>query len=590
MRSGGWSRRTSRRRPTSRASSRLAIARDCLPPAVAIGGVDMMSPLGDLQGIMDQTLMFLSMKQHPDALHRACDVVTATQEAVQEATLEAVGGQSRLAGLSNWPIWRPEGAKVLVTDDVAGLLSPAVYEAFDKPYGDRLLRRYGGGLRHVCGPHPALSLYMTADPPVHGLNCAYRFSRDTLAALKQAMGPGAREACGRRGHLEIMFERDMSLSSIVAAFRDLAGVLAPDVVAIPYCQVASDGSVSDDESSRSVRRCGVWLRSTPRGSAGTVRRGERTVHVVIIGNSAAGLSALESLRRRDRAATVTVVSREGARPYSRVLLPYYLRGRIPHAGVFVRPEDYYERLDARTAFGEVVEGVDPKEHEVLLRGGRTIVYDRLLVATGSRAAAPPIEGLAGPGVQGFWTLDDAERLDRGLRPGARLMVLGAGFVALQAAWAAHRRGAAVTVVELEGRILPRVLDEEAAHLLRAHIERAGVRIATDVCIAGVERACGELCCTATSADTYQADTVIVATGVLPNDGLLPEAVSARGRGLEVAPTMETAVAGVYAAGDVARAPLSDGAVGVLALWPVAVARAGWPAPTWPAPDSSTRVA
>jgi hypothetical protein len=231
----------------ARILTRLEIARDCLPPAVAVGGVDMMSPLGDLQGIMDQTLMFLSMKQDPDALHRACHVIATTQEAVQEATLEAVGGQDRLAGLSNWPIWRPEGAKVLVTDDVAGLLSPAMYEAFDKPYGDRLLRRYGGGLRHVCGPHPALSLYMTVDPPVHGLNCAYRFSREVLAVLREELGPRAREACGRRGHLEVMFERDMPLPGIAEAFRDLAAALAPDVVAIPYCQVASDGSVSDDE-------------------------------------------------------------------------------------------------------------------------------------------------------------------------------------------------------------------------------------------------------------------------------------------------------------------------------------------------------
>ncbi|HEX5643483.1 MAG TPA: hypothetical protein VFZ86_14270 [Thermoleophilia bacterium] len=240
----------------SRILTRLGIARDCLPPAVAIGGVDMMSPLGDLQGIMDQTLMFLSMKQNPDALRRACDVITSTQEAVQDATLEAVGGEGRLAGLTNWPIWRPEGAKVLVTDDVAGLLSPAVYEAFDKPYGDRLLRRYGGGLRHVCGPHPALSLYMSEDPLVHGLNCAYRFSREHLPALREEMGPRAREACGRRGHLEVMFERDMPLPGIVEAFRCLADALAPDVVAIPYCQVASDGSVSDDE----IAAFGVEMR------------------------------------------------------------------------------------------------------------------------------------------------------------------------------------------------------------------------------------------------------------------------------------------------------------------------------------------
>jgi NADPH-dependent 2,4-dienoyl-CoA reductase/sulfur reductase-like enzyme len=269
---------------------------------------------------------------------------------------------------------------------------------------------------------------------------------------------------------------------------------------------------------------------------------------------------------------VTVVSAEAARPYSRVLLPYYLRGRIPREGLFIRPEDHYAHLDARTVFGEVVERVDAEQREVVLRDGSAIAYDRLLVAAGSRPAAPPIDGLVGPGVQGFWTLDDAARLDRELRPGVRLLVLGAGFVALQAAWAAHRRGAAVTVVELEGRILPRVLDEQAARLLRGRIEGAGVRIATDVCIAGVERAGGELCCTAAGADTYEADVVIVAAGVVPNDGLLAEAVSAGGPGLDVAATMETTVADVFAAGDVARAPLWGGEAGVLALWPVAVAQ------------------
>jgi hypothetical protein len=251
----------------SRILARLATARDCLPPTVAIGGVDMMSPLGDLQGIMDQTLLFLSMKQHPDAIHRACDVIASTQEAVQEATLAVVGDEGRLAGLSNWPIWRPEGAKVLVTDDVAGLLSPRIYEAFDKPYGDRLLRRFGGGLRHVCGPHPALSLYMTADPPVQGLNCAYRFSCEVLPALRDALGPKAQAACGRRGHLEVMFERDMPLPSVVEAFRGLADVLAPDVVAIPYCQVACDGSVSDDE----IAAFGEAMRRVAEDYAARVR-------------------------------------------------------------------------------------------------------------------------------------------------------------------------------------------------------------------------------------------------------------------------------------------------------------------------------
>ena len=120
--------------------------------------------------------------------------------------------------------------------------------------------------------------------------------------------------------------------------------------------------------------------------------------------------------------------------------------------------------------------------------------------------------------------------------------------------------------------MPRVLDAEAARLLAAHVEEAGVRVVTSMCIAGVERSCGELCCTAAGADVYQADAVIVATGVRPNDDLLPEAVSAAGPGLAVAATMETAVEGVFAAGDVARAPVWGGGDGLLALWPVAVAQ------------------
>ena len=142
---------------------------------------------------------------------------------------------------------------MLVTDDVAGLLSPAVFEAFDKPYGDRLLERYGGGLRHVCGPHPSAALYMTASPATYGLNCAFRFSRDALGTLRKELGPKAEEALGRRGHLEVMFERDMSLESVVAGFRLLADELAPDVVAIPYCQVPAGGSLSDEALARFAR-------------------------------------------------------------------------------------------------------------------------------------------------------------------------------------------------------------------------------------------------------------------------------------------------------------------------------------------------
>ena len=226
---------------------RLAIAEECFPAEVSLGGVDMMSPLGDVMDLMDQTLFFVSLKRHPEAILHACDVVTRAQIAVQDAVIAKVGSIERFAALGNWPTWRPEFAKSLVADDIAGLCSPAVFERFDMPFTDRLIERYGGGLLHICGPNPSARLYMHDDPAIHGLNCSFRYSRDDLETLKEELGPKAEERLGRRGHLEVMFERGVPLEAMVAGFRELAELLAPDVVALPYCQVLTDGSVTDDE-------------------------------------------------------------------------------------------------------------------------------------------------------------------------------------------------------------------------------------------------------------------------------------------------------------------------------------------------------
>jgi hypothetical protein len=247
----------------ARLLGRLRIAAACLPPEVAIGGMDMMSPFGDVQSITDQTKFFMALKRDPDAIHRACELVTRVQIALQDAALEAVGDPSRLAAMTNWTIWRPDFAPVLVTDDVAGLLSPRVYREFDTPYGDQLLERYGGGLRHVCGPHPSAELYMTDEPMTYGLNCSWRFSREQLPKLREALGPHAEERLGRRGHLEVMFERDMPLDYIVDGFRQLAHELAPDVLAMPYCQVAAK-AVSDEEVARFARDLSLVARDYAR--------------------------------------------------------------------------------------------------------------------------------------------------------------------------------------------------------------------------------------------------------------------------------------------------------------------------------------
>jgi nitrite reductase (NADH) large subunit len=296
-----------------------------------------------------------------------------------------------------------------------------------------------------------------------------------------------------------------------------------------------------------------------------------TAHLAIVGNSAAALSALEAFRRYDDVSRVTMVSAEPGPAYSRVLLPYFLRGKVSRDGLVIRGPEFYARMGVELLSGMRAERVDAGARELELAGGRRLAFDRLLLATGSRPARPPIPGLEHPAVCSLWTLADALALDPLLRPGARALVLGSGFVALQAAWAARARGADVTVVELDRRIMPRVLDDAAARLLHERIEAHDVPVHTSSVTEGLEDDGGRVRVAVAGLDPFTVDLVITGTGVRPNDELLPQALEEDRRGIPVDDAMRTGVDGVYAAGDVTRGPTAlGGPPEIHALWPTAV--------------------
>lgn len=294
--------------------------------------------------------------------------------------------------------------------------------------------------------------------------------------------------------------------------------------------------------------------------------------VVIVGNGAAAISALESFRRFDQKSRVTIVSSEPCLAYSRVLLPYYLRGKVPFGHLFIRDEAFYRGYDADLVLGARVDAVDVCSMRLEIAGGRSLSFDRLLLAPGSSPVRPPIDGLEGPEVHHLWYLDEFRRLDSLFHEGARALVLGSGFVALQGAWAAVCRGLSVTVYELADRILPQVLDQAGARILQEQIFCHGVELRTGIQTEGISRVGrGGLRVYARGLDPLTVDLVIVGTGVRPNDHLLPHAVEPGTRGILVNERMETVVDGVYAAGDVVRGPVFDeGPPQIHALWPTAV--------------------
>jgi nitrite reductase (NADH) large subunit len=284
------------------------------------------------------------------------------------------------------------------------------------------------------------------------------------------------------------------------------------------------------------------------------------------------LSALSRFRAIDRDSQLTLISAEGGTAYSRVLLPYYLRRKIPYENLFIRrPEDYKE-LGVRPEFGMRVSRVHPETHSLTLEDGRSIGFDRLLIATGSRPFLPPIEGLAGTNVYHLWTLHDTEQLDTLFQPGRRALVLGSGFIALQAAWAAQQRGLNVTVYELLPRIMSTILDERAAALLRQRVEEHGVEVRTAIQTERVDRSkTGVLTVHAKNHPPLEVDLIIVGAGVRPNIEFLAGGPIRTDRGILIDEYMQTNVPGIYAAGDVARGPTSFGETHQThALWPTAV--------------------
>ncbi len=229
-------------------------------------------------------------------------------------------------------------------------------------------------------------------------------------------------------------------------------------------------------------------------------------------------------------------------------------------------------MDAELLSGVRVEAVDAGARELELAGGRRLAFDRLLLATGSRPARPPIPGLDHPAVRSLWTLDDALGLDPLLRPGARALVLGSGFVALQAAWAARcsrrsrSRSSSWTGASCRGCSTP-----ARRGVLHERIEAHGVPVHTGTATEALEDEGGRVRVTAAGLDPFTVDVVIVGTGARPNDELLPQALEEGRPGIPVDAAMRTAVDGVYAAGDVTRGPTAcGGPAEIHALWPTAV--------------------
>ena len=300
-------------------------------------------------------------------------------------------------------------------------------------------------------------------------------------------------------------------------------------------------------------------------------------HHVILGAGPAGVIAAETLRKHCPNDRITVIGDENEAPYSRMAIPYLLIGKVGEEGTHLRhTTGHFEKLDIQVRRGVRARVLDSAKRTLALSDGSTLGFDKLLIATGSSPATPPIPGINGPGVHSCWTLADARAIAALAQPGARVLQMGAGFIGCIIMEALQQRGVKLSVVEMGDRMVPRMMGPMAGGMIKNWCESKGVQVYTSARVEAIERGTsadkgllgkiaqavgigqssmptGPMQVRLSTGQTLEADLVISATGVKPNTGFLENSGVRCLVGVLTDERMQTNVPGIYAAGDCAEA-------------------------------------
>ncbi|OGL60568.1 MAG: hypothetical protein A3J27_11685 [Candidatus Tectomicrobia bacterium RIFCSPLOWO2_12_FULL_69_37] len=291
---------------------------------------------------------------------------------------------------------------------------------------------------------------------------------------------------------------------------------------------------------------------------------------VIVGGGTAGWNAITAIREIDKGASeITLVADEA--PYARMVLPYYLGRQIGESHVTTAGPQRLAALKVAARLGRRAARADAAGSKLVLDNGDEVPYDDLLIATGSSPVRPPVPGAEGANVHSFWTLPQARAVSGGIKPGSRVAMIGAGFIAFTILNALVSRGARLTVLEIAPRILPRMVDDAAAQIVQGWLEARGVVVRPGVQVTAIEDKGGAKVVKLKDGPPVEADLVIMATGIRPNLGWLEGSGVEVKAGVVVDARMRSNVPNIYAAGDVAEGPdRVTGAKAVHAIEPTAV--------------------
>jgi len=294
-------------------------------------------------------------------------------------------------------------------------------------------------------------------------------------------------------------------------------------------------------------------------------------HYLIIGNCAAGISAAETIRKRDKSNPVLIVSDETYPAYARCLTSYYLAGIVQEKDLWLKQENFYRENNIDAMLGTRVKSVAPKNSLVKTEDGQEIQYQKLLIATGGTPQFPEQIKESTKGVFGLRTINDVRRIQEHIKGAKTAVVAGGGLVGLKSAYGLRKRGLKVAVVVKSPQVLSQMIDQTAAELFQSRLRENGIEIMTGIDITGVKENGSVTGVMLDNGKSLDCQIIMVGKGVQPNTQILEGTEVKIDWGIPADEYLRTNVENIFAAGDVAQAyDIIKGEQVVNAIWPSAV--------------------
>ena len=275
---------------------------------------------------------------------------------------------------------------------------------------------------------------------------------------------------------------------------------------------------------------------------------------VIVGASHASVQAIDTLRREGHKGPILLVGDERHLPYNRPpLSKKFLSGELERERLLLRSPQFYEQHSVETRLGVRVTAIDRSAQRLRLSDGAELTYDKLLLCVGSRPRMLEVPGYDLAGIHYLRTIADVDAIRADLPGARRLVVVGAGYIGLEAAASARHLGLDVTVVEMADRPMNRVVAPELSGFYTRRHEKEGVRIHCNTSVTAF-LGDGHVRAVACGDQEFPADLVIVGVGILPDVSLAAAAGIRCENGVWVDENCQTSDPNVYAAGDCTNHP------------------------------------